>query len=177
MAVGVGGAALVAVVGYFLRGNVQNKGLRAVCVVAGSHVKGNVIFQEGRNILGQSMVTVSGVLTGLTPGSHGFHIHQLGDTTNGCMSTGESHPHFEPYFDNKHSLTIPYINLSLNHDTTSGRLISPCILITNCAVKNVSCISSAVYFSFVCQPLHSWNWPVLLEPSGQRGNHQSRLDW
>lgn len=27
-------------------------------------------------------------LSGLKPGLHGFHVHALGDTTNGCMSTG-----------------------------------------------------------------------------------------
>lgn len=32
--------------------------------------------------------TVNASLSGLTPGDHGFHIHALGDTTNGCMSTG-----------------------------------------------------------------------------------------
>ncbi|KAK9218839.1 hypothetical protein WN943_007477 [Citrus x changshan-huyou] len=32
--------------------------------------------------------TVSGSLSGLKPGPHGFHVHALGDTTNGCMSTG-----------------------------------------------------------------------------------------
>ncbi|XP_020529808.1 superoxide dismutase [Cu-Zn] 1 isoform X2 [Amborella trichopoda] len=37
--------------------------------------------------------TVTGSLSGLQPGPHGFHVHALGDTTNGCMSTG---PHFNP---------------------------------------------------------------------------------
>ncbi|THG17982.1 hypothetical protein TEA_011598 [Camellia sinensis var. sinensis] len=37
--------------------------------------------------------TVTGSLSGLQPGLHGFHVHALGDTTNGCMSTG---PHFNP---------------------------------------------------------------------------------
>jgi Cu-Zn family superoxide dismutase len=31
---------------------------------------------------------VTGKITGLAAGLHGFHIHEFGDTTNGCMSTG-----------------------------------------------------------------------------------------
>ncbi|KAM1397653.1 hypothetical protein ACFX2I_015203 [Malus domestica] len=34
-----------------------------------------------------------GKISGLSPGLHGFHIHALGDTSNGCNSTG---PHFNP---------------------------------------------------------------------------------
>ena len=33
--------------------------------------------------------TVSGKIAGLKAGLHGFHIHEFGDTTNGCMSTGK----------------------------------------------------------------------------------------
>ena len=32
-------------------------------------------------------------VAGLTPGLHGFHIHQWGNLTNGCMTAG---PHFNP---------------------------------------------------------------------------------
>lgn len=38
-------------------------------------------------------LTVQADVTGLSPGSHGFHVHQLGDITDGCGSTGG---HFNP---------------------------------------------------------------------------------
>ncbi|CAL5061153.1 unnamed protein product [Urochloa decumbens] len=63
--------------------------VKAVAVLAGSDVKGTIFFSQE----GDGPTTVTGSISGLKPGLHGFHVHALGDTTNGCMSTG---PHFNP---------------------------------------------------------------------------------
>ncbi|XP_056177421.1 superoxide dismutase [Cu-Zn] 2 [Syzygium oleosum] len=65
-------------------------GVKAVALIAGgADVRGSVQFLQQPN----GATHVKGRISGLSPGLHGFHIHALGDTTNGCNSTG---PHFNP---------------------------------------------------------------------------------
>ncbi|KAG8478882.1 hypothetical protein CXB51_028728 [Gossypium anomalum] len=64
--------------------------LKAVALITGdTNVGGFIHFTQIPN----GITHVQGKITGLSPGLHGFHIHALGDTTNGCNSTG---PHFNP---------------------------------------------------------------------------------
>ncbi|XP_057439438.1 superoxide dismutase [Cu-Zn] isoform X2 [Lotus japonicus] len=64
--------------------------VKAVAVLGSSdNVKGTITFSQE----GDGPTNVSGTISGLKPGLHGFHVHALGDTTNGCLSTG---PHFNP---------------------------------------------------------------------------------
>ncbi|XP_008807696.1 superoxide dismutase [Cu-Zn], chloroplastic [Phoenix dactylifera] len=63
---------------------------KAVAVLKGSsQVEGVVTLLQEDN----GPTTVKVCVSGLTPGPHGFHLHEHGDTTNGCISTGA---HFNP---------------------------------------------------------------------------------
>ncbi|CAH2060318.1 unnamed protein product [Thlaspi arvense] len=63
---------------------------KAVAVLKGtSDVEGVVTLTQEDT----GPTTVNVRITGLAPGPHGFHLHEFGDTTNGCISTG---PHFNP---------------------------------------------------------------------------------
>ncbi|KAI8099605.1 copper/zinc superoxide dismutase [Halteromyces radiatus] len=66
--------------------------VKAVCVVRGNtDVTGTIKFvQESEN----DPTTIEASLSGLTPGKHGFHVHEFGDNTNGCISAGA---HFNPF--------------------------------------------------------------------------------
>ncbi|KAL1439398.1 hypothetical protein MTO96_010218 [Rhipicephalus appendiculatus] len=64
----------------------------AICVLGqsgGSNVTGVLNFQQKDP---DDFVTITGDVTGLSPGLHGFHIHLRGDLSHGCASTG---PHFD----------------------------------------------------------------------------------
>ncbi|XP_020548926.1 superoxide dismutase [Cu-Zn] 2 isoform X2 [Sesamum indicum] len=73
--------------------------VKAVAVISSSthnNLKGSIHFIQHTPPAapgGVSVTHVKGRICGLTPGLHAFHIHALGDTTNGCNSTG---PHFNP---------------------------------------------------------------------------------
>uniref|UniRef100_A0A9J8D200 Superoxide dismutase [Cu-Zn] n=2 Tax=Cyprinus carpio TaxID=7962 RepID=A0A9J8D200_CYPCA len=54
---------------------------KAVCVLKGTgEVTGTVYFEQESD---GSPVKLSGEISGLTPGKHGFHVHAFGDNTNG----------------------------------------------------------------------------------------------
>lgn len=60
-----------------------SESLIAVAKLEGQNVQGIVQFRQMPNSMN---LQVSGRITGLTPGLHGFHVHQFGDTRNGCTS-------------------------------------------------------------------------------------------
>ncbi|KAL8617890.1 hypothetical protein ACOMHN_016546 [Nucella lapillus] len=53
-------------------------------------VAGTVFFTP----LDNGYIHITGTITGLTPGKHGFHIHQFGDIRNNCKAGGG---HFNPF--------------------------------------------------------------------------------
>lgn len=65
--------------------------LRAIVRLAspdGHDIHGNITFTQL-----DGLVRVEGHIYGMAPGEYGFHVHEKGDITGGCLSTG---PHFNP---------------------------------------------------------------------------------
>jgi Cu-Zn family superoxide dismutase len=64
--------------------------VKAVCeLIHSDKVKGLITLIQSP---GQS-TKITGRITGLTPGKHGFHIHEFGDLSDGCKSAGG---HYNP---------------------------------------------------------------------------------
>jgi len=68
---------------------------KAQCAIAGlgasrGKVKGSIVLEE----LAEGGVSIKGTITGLTPGRHGFHVHEHGncDSADGLSAGG----HFDP---------------------------------------------------------------------------------
>ena len=52
-------------------------------------VKGSILLIQAPG----TPTLIKGTITGLTPGEHGFHIHEFGDMSDGCKSMGG---HYNP---------------------------------------------------------------------------------
>ena len=71
----------------------QGNTLYGICIMnpdGGSGVSGLVKLVQTEG--GKCKITAE--IKGLTPGEHGFHIHQYGNLTQGCVSAG---PHWNPF--------------------------------------------------------------------------------
>ena len=67
---------------------------KAICILNSTPgvVMGTVLFEQAD---ANSSTSIHGKFTGLTPGQlHGFHIHNWGNLSNGCVTAG---PHYNPY--------------------------------------------------------------------------------
>ena len=53
--------------------------------------------------LDESTCVVEGTIDGLEPGLHGLHVHECGDLSRGCDSTGD---HFNPYSERKERVRV-----------------------------------------------------------------------
>lgn len=65
--------------------------IKAVATLKADAIKGVVKFEQSVN---GGLTTINVDLSGVPTGKHGFHIHEFGDLSNGCISAGA---HFNPF--------------------------------------------------------------------------------
>lgn len=65
-------------------GGSSDEEVRAIAVVSGQGILGNVTFTQ-KSCSSPTYVEIS--IGGLKEGHHGFHIHDKGDLSGGCLST------------------------------------------------------------------------------------------
>ncbi|KAF0292514.1 Superoxide dismutase [Cu-Zn] [Amphibalanus amphitrite] len=69
---------------------------KAQCVLqeasTGGNVRGTIMFERMDDADDSIMVT--GTVSGLSAGKHGFHVHQVGSTADGCKA---AKGHFNPF--------------------------------------------------------------------------------
>ena len=63
--------------------------MRATASVVGETIKGKIFLEE----ISYYRVKISGIISGLSPGKHGFHIHEFGDLSGSCTAAGG---HYNP---------------------------------------------------------------------------------
>ncbi|RUS35545.1 superoxide dismutase [Jimgerdemannia flammicorona] len=69
--------------------------VNAVAVLKGGpSVTGTILLSQENE---SASTVIKGTITGLKKGNHGFHIHEFGDNTNGCVSAGA---HYNPHGKN-----------------------------------------------------------------------------
>lgn len=74
--------------------------VKAVAILKGAKVSGIVNFEQSSE---NEPTTISYEFTGNDPNAlRGFHVHEWGDLTNGCVTAG---PHFNPFKKTHGSLT------------------------------------------------------------------------
>ncbi|MCC7430305.1 superoxide dismutase family protein [bacterium] len=99
---------------------------KAICVLQptdGNKASGTVTFTQT-----DTGVLLSIVLTGLTPGKHGFHVHEFGDCTSkdGTSAGGHFNPmqmeHGSPEADTRHAGDFGNVEADKNGNVKEERL-------------------------------------------------------
>ena len=89
-------------------------------MVHSDKVKGTILLMQAPG----TPTLIKGTITGLTPGKHGFHIHEFGDMSKGCESMGG---HYNPdgvdHGDEKQGHVGDLGNITADESGTANLLI------------------------------------------------------